>query len=243
MRRQAPVRGLKLGRHREYFVGELKSTEGDVNRVAIACLSVLFYAAVLAAQSTDRPTTRLVPGAAPGAGSQMQPGTAFGVSCFAGPGRQGCLVPNACPVTLQATHLADGSFIQTGDAHSRGIGQWLSLSFAGTAGNEKQIVTARVIVHGVKPNAHVTQALSLANGSDDIVRTFTIPLARGQHRDAQGNEWVEQDARANLWVPGMSAVDRIVLVLLSYGDGSTWTAAEGGGCSVIPDPKMLIVSR
>jgi hypothetical protein len=214
-----------------------------VNRVALACLAVLSCADALAAQSADPQTMRAVPGAAQGANWQLQPGASFGVACISGPDQQGCPVPNACPVSMRATHLADGSLIETRAGQPKGVGQWLALSFAATPGNDKQIVTATVVVHGVKPNGHVTQALSLANGPDNIVRTLIVPVAHGQRRDAHGNLWADQNARGSLWVPGMSAVDRIVLVSLRYDDGSAWSVAEGKGCSVIPDPKMLIVSR
>jgi hypothetical protein len=144
---------------------------------------------------------------------------------------------------MQARHLADGSLVKTGGAHPKGIGQWLSLSFTGTSGDKKQIVKAKLVVHGVRPNGHVTQALSLANGPDNIVRTLTVPFSTDRNQDGRANLLVHQNARANLWVPGMSAVDRIDLGSLDYGDGSTWTVADGQSCYVVPDPKMLITSR
>jgi hypothetical protein len=149
-------------------------------------------------------------------------------------------VPAACPVSMQATHLADGSLVKTGGAHPGGIGQWLSLSLSS---DEKRIVKATFKVHGVKPTGHVTQALSLANGPDNITQTLTVPLSTETHRNAPANSWVHQEARANLWVPGMSAVDRIDLQSLDYSDGSTWKVADRQSCSIVPDPKMLITSR
>ena len=82
--------------------------------------------------------------------------------------------PAACPVSMQATHLADGSFVKTDTAHPRGVGQWLSLAL--TDSDDKQIVKATLKVHGVKPNGHVTQALSGANGPDNITQTLTVPF-------------------------------------------------------------------
>lgn len=149
--------------------------------------------------------------------------------------------PAACPVSMQATHLADGSFVKTDTAHPRGVGQWLSLAL--TDSDDKQIVKATLKVHGVKPNGHVTQALSGANGPDNITQTLTVPFPSKPYRNAPTNSWVHQEARANLWVSGMSAVDRIDLESLDYNDGSTWNVADRHSCSVVPDPKMLITSR
>jgi hypothetical protein len=183
-------------------------------------------------------------GAGLAAQATVQP--SYGVGCVVGPGQQGCPAPknaNACPASMQVTHLADGSLVKTGSGHPSGIGQWLSLSFNGGNSNENQIVQAKVAVHGIKPNGHVTQALSFVNGPDNMVRTFTVPVPTGRHKDAHGNLMVDRDTRANLWVPGMSAVDRIDLVSLDYSDGSTWTVSDHQSCSVVPDPKMLITSR
>ena len=170
----------------------------------------------------------------------------FGVACMTGPGQQGCPVPDTprtCPVSMEAKHLADGSLVQTSSAHPKGIGQWLSLSLNNAASDEKQIATATFVVHGVKPTGHVTQALSLANGPDTATQTVTVPVWVKPHQAAPANSWAGQEAHANLWVPGMSAVDRIQLQALAYTDGSSWKAADGQACSVIPDPKMLITSR
>ncbi len=134
---------------------------------------------------------------------------------------------------MEATHLADGSLVKTDIAHPRGIGQWLSLSITGSSDDKKRIVKAKFVVHGVRPNGHVTQALSSANGPDNFVRTLTVPFSTDRN----------QDGHANLWVPGMSTVDRIDLALLDYGDGSTWKVADGQSCYVEPDPKMLVTSR
>lgn len=142
---------------------------------------------------------------------------------------------------MQATHLADGGLVKTDTAHPRGIGQWLSLALTDSDG--KQIVKATLKVHGVKPNGHVTYAISGANGSDNITQTITVPFPFKPNRNAPANSWVHQEARANLWVPGMSAVDRIDLESLDYNDGSTWNVANRQSCSVVPDPKMLITSR
>ncbi len=168
--------------------------------------------------------------------AQSVGGSSFGVAGMEGMGGKTqvaapSLSQGSCPVTMQASHLADGSMMKTGGIHPAGIGQWLSLTLTGSR-DKKQIVTGTLLVHGVKPVRHVAQAISSTNGPEDIAKTLTIPF----RTDAK------QNAQARLWVPGMSAVDRIDLLSLDYNDGSTWTAV-GSGCHVIPDPKMLLVNR
>ena len=127
--------------------------------------------------------------------------------------------------------------------HPKGIGQWLSLSLTSSNENEKKMVNAKLVIHGVRPNAHVTQALSGANGPDNIVRTFTVPLSTAPKKSLPANSFVHQEARANLWVPGVSVVDRIDLVSLEYSDGTTWNLTAGQSCYAVPDPVMLLTSR
>jgi hypothetical protein len=140
-------------------------------------------------------------------------------------------LPNQCPVSMHAGHLADGSLVETGNAHPKGIGQWLSLSLA--AGEAKPIANATLVIHGLTPQAHVSQALSANGTSAHTVRTFHVSFSPGPNRSSL----------ANLWVPGMSAVERIDLLSVSYSDGSTWNVADGQSCRVEPDMKMLITSR
>jgi hypothetical protein len=148
-----------------------------------------------------------------------------------------------CPVEMRAKHLADGSTVKTDGAHPQGIGQRLSLSLIRWRGDESPMVAATLEVHGIKPNGHVTQTISSAKGTDDLVETLTVPVSTDREETAQGSSAASQAARANLWIPGMSAVDRIDLKTLWYGDGSIWKVADGWGCQVIPDRMMPITSH
>jgi hypothetical protein len=144
---------------------------------------------------------------------------------------QGLPPEYACPVTLHAGHLADGSFVKTDAAHPKGIGQWLSLSLASP--EARQIARATLVVRGLTPQGHVTRALSANGASAHAVRTFHVSFSQGPN----------QTSLANLWVPGMSAVERIDLLEVNYSDGSTWKVTDDQSCRVEPDLKMLITSR
>jgi hypothetical protein len=139
---------------------------------------------------------------------------------------------NGCPVSMRAQHLSDGSLVKTGKApHPAGIGQRLHLTF--TNPDPKQIASASVMIHGMTPKGRVMQAASAQGGSSDATQSLSVTFSAGPDRSAT----------ANLWVPGMTAVQSIELESMMYSDGSTWKPADGIACHVTPDPLMLITSR
>jgi hypothetical protein len=140
-------------------------------------------------------------------------------------------VQSRCPVTMRAQHLADGGLVKTDGAHPNGIGQWLHLSLADL--DSRQIARATLTVHGVTPRGHVTQTLSAGGGSPGAVKTLNVSFSAGEN-------WT---ARADIWVAGMSTVERIDVNSVDYSDGSKWKIAEDSGCHINPDPLMLISSR
>jgi hypothetical protein len=171
---------------------------------------------------------------------QKGPATSYGIAGMEGMGQQNSHMItvlhaekeylDGCPVSLHAGHLADGSMVQTNGGHPKGIGQWLSLSLTS---NEKQVATATVTIRGMTPKPRMSQAVTADNGMSDAVRTFHVEFEAGPQKSAV----------ANLWVPGMSAVERIELQSMEYSDGSTWKLAEGASCHVAPDPFMLVTKR
>jgi hypothetical protein len=169
----------------------------------------------------------------------VQQGTGFGVAGMESMGakqQSGHLTeiqgPHlfGCPVFMHAGHLADGSMVKTG-GHPTGIGQRLSLS--ATSLNGKEVARATVTVHGVTPKGHVTQALAGGGGPAEATQTLHVTFSSE----------TGQPALASLWVPGMSAVERIDLLEVDYSDGSVWKIGDEQGCHVEPDMKMLITSR
>jgi hypothetical protein len=137
----------------------------------------------------------------------------------------------SCPVSMRAEHLADGSMVKTSGAHPKGIGQWLHLSLASR--DSRQIERATLTVHGFTPKGRVTQTLSVGNGTTDAVQTFNISFSESAN-------WT---ALTNIWVAGMSAVERIDLISMDYNNGTSWKIAADSSCQVTPDPLMLITSR
>ncbi|MGA7342181.1 MAG: hypothetical protein WBE72_04750 [Terracidiphilus sp.] len=140
----------------------------------------------------------------------------------------------ACPVSLRAQHLSDGSMVEVRDGHPNhpaGIGQWLHLTLANPG--PRRMVKARVIVRGYTNRARVTEAGAGGHGSAEAIRTFTVALT------AQSDKAVGGD----LWAPGMTAVQTVELDSVTYGDGGTASFSGNESCRVAPDPLMLIAGR
>lgn len=135
-------------------------------------------------------------------------------------------MPNPCPVALQARHLADGNMVKT-NGHPKGPGQRLHLTL--TSPDARTLVSATFNVRGWTAEAHVVQA-GAKQGPALAVRTLQAPLTAGTGRGAS----------ADLWAPGLTAVESVELVAAAYADGSTWTPAAGESCRITPDPLMLI---
>jgi hypothetical protein len=139
---------------------------------------------------------------------------------------------SACPVSLRAQHLADGSMVRTRDGHSKGVGQWLHLSV--DKPQAEQVTSALITVHGFADVPRVTEAAPAAKTQSDAQRTMTVSFSTVPASGAAG---------ADLWVPGMTAVTSIELKRVTYADGSLWSFAGGGSCRITPDPLMLVAGR
>jgi hypothetical protein len=140
--------------------------------------------------------------------------------------------PMGCPVSLRAQHGATGGMLQADKSRPNGLAQLLHLTLINP--DSRQIVSARVRVHGVSGKARATQALSNADSGDpDIARNLVIQFSSAPGKTVTGD----------LWVPDMTAVLRIDLNSLTYADGSTrgFTAREA--CHVAPDLKMLVANH
>ena len=135
-----------------------------------------------------------------------------------------------CPVALNVSHLADGSIIRTGNgtgsAHPKGIGQWLHITVM-----TPTVSTAQLLVRGFTDKPRVTQ--SAGKNGPDAERTVTISFGDRPNGEAIGD----------VWAPGLTSVDSINLISLTYRDGTQWSAPSGHVCSVTPDKMMLISGR
>ncbi len=142
---------------------------------------------------------------------------------------QTAVLPNPCPVGVLVSHLSDGRTIKTGTAHPMGLGQRLHLTL--TSPDSRSIASATLNVRGWTAKGRIEKA-----GKDKDaalpVRTLTVFFTAGTGRTAS----------ADVWAPGLTAVSSVELTSVTFGDGKTWTPAQGKTCQVTPDPLMLITN-
>jgi hypothetical protein len=212
---------LSWGEEREYVVGvrvEEFSMKPSAGLRLVAVLIFVSGSLVMAQQ---------------GSGDGASFGVAAGLQQGAAPAQKTVLrstiIPvqgAACPVSLRAQHLADGSMVQTANAHPKGLGQWLHLTLANLP--QKKVAVAQITVHGFSDKARMTQT---SGSGADASRTMTVPfIATGQ------------TAEADVWIAGMTAVQTIDLHSVAFDDGSE-SFAGAAGCQITPDPLMLIAAH
>jgi hypothetical protein len=144
-------------------------------------------------------------------------------------------IPIGCPVSLRARHGSAATMMQADQSRPQGQAQRLHLTLVDP--NNRQIVSARVRVHGLSGKPRSTQALAGVI-QPDSVRTLAVRFSATQSTGAQGKA-----AEAELWVSGMTAVLNIDLASLTYADGSTRTFSAQDNCRVTPDLLMLLSTR
>ena len=135
-----------------------------------------------------------------------------------------------CPVFLRAQHAADGGLLNVDKRRPERPGQLLHLTL--TNPDSRQIVAARVRVHGLSGKGRVTQTMSGAD-RPDATSTIEVQLVQGSGKEAYGD----------LRVPNMTAVLSIDLNSVTYADGSTGSFTGHDACRVVPDKLMLIAGH
>ncbi len=183
------------------------------------CLLAL-GAATLAAQNANR--SYGVIGQGPGTGQQAAANKAVA---------DAVRVDLGCPVSMRAQHLADGEMVKTGKARPEGLGQWLHLTFM--APDSRRIAKATLAIYGSSPKGRVTKTASGRSDSSDASTALTAEFTAGTGRNDV----------ADLWVPGMTAVQSIEVLSVVLGDGSTLKFAGDLTCRVAPDLFMPIANR
>lgn len=136
-----------------------------------------------------------------------------------------------CPIAMRAEHVADGEMVETGNAHPRGIGQWLRLTLTGP--DSRRISTATLTIRGLSPKGRAMDTLKSEDDSFAVVTRQIAQLTAGP----DGHDL------ANLWLPGMTAVQTIEISAVNYADGSTWKHYGDMTCRVTPDGFMRVAGR
>lgn len=139
----------------------------------------------------------------------------------------------SCPVGMQAQH-APGLTAQvpvgksgSGAAH-HGSGQHLQLTLNNPKG--AAISDVRIRVRGWSAKGRTVPTQTAGADYTDASRMFDLKVSIESHGTA----------KKDVWVHGMTAVNSIELIGVSYEDGSSWKPASLQVCSIMPDPAMLI---
>lgn len=135
-----------------------------------------------------------------------------------------------CPIFLRAQHAADGGLLNVDKRRPERPAQLLHLTL--TNPDSRQIVAARVKVHGLSGKGRVTQTMSGAD-RPDATSTIEMRLVQGSGKEAYGD----------LRVPNMTAVLSIDLNSVTYADGSTASFTGHDACRVVPEKFMLIAGH
>jgi hypothetical protein len=140
-----------------------------------------------------------------------------------------------CPVSLHARQSA-AAFARQVNGNDpdrpRGNAQRLHLSVAGP--KPKRVVAANVTVHGFAGKPRIVQTMSTSGGDDsDAAKTMDVRFAAG----------TGQEDAADLWVPGLTAVQSIDVNSVTYDDGTTWKVAAANSCHSLVDGTMLVGIR
>jgi hypothetical protein len=144
----------------------------------------------------------------------------------------------SCPVGMQAQH-ASGPTAQVpvdkngsvSRKHSPNPEQHLQLTLKNPKGTA--ISEMRIRVRGWSAKGRTLPAQTAGADYTDVSRMFDLKVDIGSHGTA----------KKDVWVHGMTAVNSIELIGVSYADGSSWKPASLQVCSIMPDPTMLISSR
>ena len=142
--------------------------------------------------------------------------------------------PTLCPVSMQPSHLSDGSIVKTGADHPKAVGQRLHLKLNNP--DQRTIASATVNLRGWTAKGRTAQVGSNDDADRDAalgVRTLTVPFTPSADRTVS----------ADVWVPGLTAVVSVELLSVKYSDGSTWTPPQGKTCRVAPELLMVVTQR
>ena len=141
----------------------------------------------------------------------------------------------SCPVAMQAQHApgltAKVPVGKSGSAAEHyGTGQHLQL----TLNNPKTaaISEVRIRVRGWRAKGRTVPAQKAGEDYTDASRTLDLKVTIASHGTAT----------KDVWVHGLTAVNSIELIGVSYEDGSSWKPGSVQ-CSIMPDPTMLISQK
>lgn len=146
-----------------------------------------------------------------------------------------------CPVSLQAKHGSGGALVMVRRPQGEAPGHEPSLLnprptghihlLLGSITGEKQVTSVTITARGFSNRGYIDRTSS--SNAPDIRLTL----------DAAVSAETDGTLYADLALPGFTTVRSIKLESIHYADGSVWNLSAQGGCTVAPDPLMLVADR
>lgn len=149
---------------------------------------------------------------------------------------------STCPISMRARHAFLTQRELTGDQRAPHSPDKMTTKEPGMAlrltlqGRDNRLITsARVRVSGLKSDGH--SLLLTSKDERKGAKTFTKAMAVNFERGDDGAVDAYFTAR------GFTSVQSVALLAVTYSDGSTWKLPPANGCSVAPEPLMLIADH
>lgn len=141
----------------------------------------------------------------------------------------------ACPIAMEARQVAGVASPKDVEVPSNApvAGPAQRIQFTLTNAKLGEITAVRLRVNGWNGTAH------------------NLPLSKSGAVETRSSKTMEvkvsiaprTTAEADVWVHGLTGVNSIDLMSVTYADGSSWETQNPEACSVAPDPTMLIGQR
>ena len=191
-------------------------------KLQVLCLSTLFLASV--------PLTAQKPSGFGVMGAMSDPASGGKISNV--DSAKGNAAEPSCPISMRAQQRTSATgLMRAGDWKAAVPGQRIHLD---VDRGPNAVTAIQITVRGTtaRPRVYTAQSQQVRS---DAVKSFTL-TADGASADGAA-------ISSDLLLRGFTSVQSVNLDSVSYDDGSIWTPAGGKGCSVAPDPLMLVSSR
>lgn len=136
---------------------------------------------------------------------------------------------SGCPVGFEAQHGQSGAVVNVTPAKNP---PEQSYRITLLPRNERGIVQARVVLHGISGH-QVLPAGNAERPDADSSESFTLSPASDAHHVF----------RSTIYVERLTGVQWVELKELTYADGSRWHESAAGSCRVTPNGYMLVAAE
>lgn len=151
-----------------------------------------------------------------------------------------------CPVGMHVLQGSSMQMVRTADGTTQPL---MTPKLTLTPWDGHTVVGATVTVHGFAPHAGTLPLTAEMLRKDGAAKGETRPDASQARPEVAQTLALKLKpdeggaVSAEMALTGFGIVKTVELVSLTYGDRSTWKVAADSGCSVEPDPLLLVAGR